>query len=280
MDMFSKASSPVFIVQHSWHHYLLKLDKIMISTRKRLLGSDFCWFWHRLFIFFYFPNLSHHLSAFPLLWQCCPFSQAGAWRLSEKCSQGLLPSVGVSSAWNGADKNDGLQLLLGSFQRCWGDPVLSWDRVTGPHPLTLRRFPLWAPIAFSMSFSLESALLPLPFPWLLWLLLQLCFKSRCIFGFHTSKAVTSSVDLKNWLFWGWDSLRVTTAASDRGAHQSQLGPFLALAPRAKERNVAVPWGIYGSQPLSSFRSLKQKCQLLWMSSFIPPLPKLLAQRKN
>lgn len=136
-----------------------------------------------------------------------------------------------------------------------------------------------------MSFSLlclESALLPLPFPRLLCLLLQLCFKSRCIFGFHTSRAVTSSVELKNGLFCGWDlsGSRLLPLQSGTGAHQNQPSQFVALGLGTKKRNVAVPLGIYGCPPLGSFRSLKQKCKLLWMSSFIPPLPKLVAQQKN
>lgn len=68
--------------------------------------------------------------------------------------------------------------------------------------------------------------------------------------------------------------------SGRRAHQSQLSHFLAFRLEAKKRIVAVSLGIYVSQPMSSFRSIKQKCQQLWTCSFIPPSPKLLAQQKK
>lgn len=68
--------------------------------------------------------------------------------------------------------------------------------------------------------------------------------------------------------------------SGRRAHQSQLSHFLAFRLEAKKRIVAVSLGIYVSQPMSSFRSIKQKCQRLWTCSFIPPSPKLLAQQKK
>jgi len=64
------------------------------------------------------------------------------------------------------------------------------------------------------------------------------------------------------------------------ARQSQLSYFLAFRLEAKKRNVAESLGIYVFQSMSSFRSSEQKCQLLWMYSFIPPSPKVLAQQKK
>lgn len=97
-----------------------------------------------------------------------------------------------------------------------------------------------------MSFFLES--LPLPFPWMLCLLLQLCPKSHCGFGFLTPKAVTFVVNLKDGLFWGWESLRVTTAASDCGAHQSHLAQILALEPEPKQGMWQYLWEFMAPNP--------------------------------
>lgn len=93
--------------------------------------------------------------------------------------------------------------FLGSFQRL-GQPSAQLGQVTAPHPWlcadSLCELALPFPCAVPTSACSQPSC-PFPSP--------SCFVfssssalNHCVFGFHTSKAVTSSVNLKNGLFCG------------------------------------------------------------------------------
>lgn len=140
-DTFSKLFSPVFIVQQSWHHYLLKFDKIMTSTRKRHFW-DYCnktnkqfslWF---LLAFPLVPSFSNFNIIFPnylssgSLVLFLSLTHEGCLRNPHSITQHggdsqllLFPLCGVAG-----NKNDGLHLSFSGPFKCLGD-MLSCIRI-------------------------------------------------------------------------------------------------------------------------------------------------------
>lgn len=214
----------------------------MISTRKRHLGSDFCWFWHRLFLspIIFLNSLSSGSAALFL-----SLVLVGCLRNPPS----VVTQRGGDRALCGRDKSDGLQLcfLPGLLSEA-GPAQCSAGTGHSSSPLALCRFPLWACLAFSLCCShlcLQPAFLPLPFPQLLCLLLQLCFKSLCFWIPHLQGCDLFS-ELEEWAFLWLSGSPLLPLLSGSGAHQSQHAQSLAFRLGAKKRKVAAPLGIYGS----------------------------------
>lgn len=193
-EIFSKPSSPVFIVQQSWHHYLLKFDKIMTSTRRRHFW-DYCSKTSKYFSLWFllaFPLVTP-FSVFDIIFLNL-FSSGSAVLLLRLMHEGFLRNPDSIAQCKGDSKclpfalhgvagykNDGLDLCFSGPFKCLGDPVFMLGCIRiGSQVLTLRLFAdsllisLWMFLAFFLfflCFSLELAFWQLPFPQLLCLLL-------------------------------------------------------------------------------------------------------------
>lgn len=151
-DTFSKLFSPVFIVQQSWHHLLLKFDQIMTSTRKKRFWdfsyktrssfpSDFSWRFRCFPSFFNFSTVFENILSSGSAVLLLSLVHKGCLRNPDHIPSAewlLLPFLCVM--WLIMKVMDGT-----SIHQMFGWPTAHawsfWDKVTGPHPLTLCRFP-------------------------------------------------------------------------------------------------------------------------------------------